>query len=85
MDYDVLTENVMSLVKEHDHRLREENAPDGDDINELVAAMSMSLNVLIENGVADNFVMVSVVVTYMRTAYGLGFNRGYGQKETDDG
>ena len=77
--FDILTENVISLVKEHDRHLRGENEPDGNDINELVAAMSMSLNVLIQNGVADNFVLVSVIVTYMRTAYGLGFNRGYGK------
>ncbi len=78
---DLLTENVTSLVKEHNHHLRDENAPDGNDINELVTAMMLSIQYLVQSGIDDNYTLTGFIVTYMRTAYGLGFNRGYGQKE----
>ena len=82
--FDLLTENVTSLVKEHNHRLRDEHDPDAPDINELVTAMMLSTKYLVQSGIDDGFTITSFIVTYMRTAYGLGFNRGYG-KENDDG
>ena len=71
---DILISNIESLVAEHDHHLQE-SLPE--DMLDLARGLSLVIMVTAQMGVPKQDAAVATATAYLRTAFGVGYNKGY--------
>ena len=71
---DTLHANIQSLIEEHRHHLNDDIPEDMIDLNH---GLSLSILMLAQVGAANKDLAVGTATAYLRTAYGVGYNKGY--------